>query len=74
MADTPSVSLYPRARPVSTLPQAILIWPNGVTGPVEFFPLGCSQEENVRIRAILEQAFASLQAGRAGIDDERPTA
>ena len=73
MEKSPSVHLYPRAKPVSTLPQAILIWPSGLTGPPEVFPIGSSLEENERIQTILKEAFTRRLADR-GILDELPAA
>ncbi len=61
MEKSPSVRLYSRAKPVSTLPKAILLWPDGLTNPPRIFPLADSLEEAERIGKFLEKLFGNGQ-------------
>ncbi len=59
MQKSPSVRLYSRARPVSRLPQAIVLWPDGLNRPPRIFPVADSLEEAERIGKLLEKRLAS---------------
>ncbi len=53
----------------SSTPQAILSWPQGLTGPTIVYALGGSSEESEEILAFVEMKLcAEERAKRASID------